>query len=324
MTADSNPPGGPRRPRRVELHLGDIVGGHRIVGALGRGSVGVVHVGEHLTRGTRAAIKVLRPEVSRSPELVQQFFADARAAATLRHPGIVAVHDFGYTEDELAYVVTELLEGVSLEQHLREVGRMTVPAAVRLVREIAVALAAAHDRGIVHGGLDASSVFLASRGSARPSIKLLDFGVARLRAGLPVPRDPRGDLYSLGCLCFELLAGRPPFIAGSAYELTAAHLAIPPPDLREHAHDVPADLAAMVDRLLAKTPSLRFQSGHELLAALDETIARVESASVSASAAGAPTPPTVPVARARRHALAIAATVLIVAAALALALTRCT
>ena len=292
----------PRVRRRGLLDVGEVVGGYRIVASLGGGGMGVVYVAEHLLLGRRAAIKVLRPELSRAPDVVQRFFAEARAVTTIRHPGIVEVYDFGYTEDELAYLVMELLDGVSLADRLEREHRLPIATAVLLTRRVALALAAAHDQGIVHRDIKPDNVFLVidGEGGPVPQIKLLDFGIARLLddgprnaletsqgvvLGTPAymspeqchgvePCDHRSDLYALGCVCFEMLTGRPPFAADSAFEIMTAHVAAPPPDLREHAADAPAALAAIVDRLLAKDPGHRFQSARELIAALDATIAR--------------------------------------------------
>lgn len=312
MTFEPTPPGG-LRVRRAELRAGDVVGGHRIVASVGRDRIGVGYVGEHVASGRRALIKVLRPEGAGSPAVIQRFFAGARAAAALHHPGVAAIHDFGFTEDELAYVVTELLDGESLADLLRRGARPSLPVALGVLRQVAAALGAAHDRGLVHGGLAASSVLLV--GGEPSTVKLLDLGVARLGPDGGAPADPRDDLYALGCLGFEVLAGRPPFVAGSAYELAEAHLSALPPDVREHAAEVPAEVAALVDRLLAKDRAVRFQTAHDLAAALDELAARAGLDLVATAQRPRAHPPA-----ARRWWAAVAALVL----AAGLALARCT
>ena len=320
MSNDASATVRPRQRRRFELDVGETVGGYRVVASLGGGGMGVVYVAEHLLLGRRAAIKVLRPELSHSADLVQRFFAEARATTQVRHPGIVEVYDFGYTEDELAYLVMELLDGVSLAERLERDHHLPFAAAILIARRIALALSAAHERGIVHRDVKPDNIFLIRDGDGGPvpQIKLLDFGIARLVEegalagrktstgvvmGTPIYMSPeqcqstgqcdhRSDLYSFGCLWFEMMTGQPPFVADSAFELMAAHISTPPPDVRDHAEDVPAEVAAIIERLLAKDPRDRFQTARELIAALDAAIERhgVERRSAAMATIAAPMP----------------------------------
>ena len=290
---------------------------------LGGGVVSAVYVVDDLARGRRAALKMLRLPHARTPDLVQRFFAEARAAAARRGAGIVDVHDVGYTEDGLAYLVMELLDGETLADRLGRERRLAVAPAIRITRAVAVALSSIHEHGILHRELRPQHVFLvrdlaldAAPGAA-PTIKLLDVGLAGLvgdhaagggrgrgngAAPYAAPEqgqdlgatDARTDLYALGCVCFEMITGRPPFVADSPFELIAAHRATPPPDLREHADEVPAELAAIVDRLLAKDPAHRFPSAAELIAALDAVTERHDASrrsdALSARRSTAPSP----------------------------------
>src|SRR5262245_42206943 len=160
-----------------------MLGQYRVTGTIGRGGMGVVHAAEHALLGRRAAIKVLRSELSRNEDAVTRFFNEARAAAAIRHPGIVEVYDFGWTDDGAAFLVMERLEGESLTQRLSRVP-FRWQAALAIARQIAGALAAAHALGIIHRDLKPDNIFLVPDpdvpGGER--IKLLDFGVAKLEA----------------------------------------------------------------------------------------------------------------------------------------------
>ncbi len=280
--------------------LGELVGKYEITGELGKGGMGAVYVASHSIIGRRAAIKLLLPELSRNEAIVQRFFNEAKAATSIRHPGIVEIYDFGYHDDGSAYIVMEHLEGESMADRLKRTGGLAPSDAVYLVRHVASALIAAHDAGIIHRDLKPDNIFIVSDpdvpGGERT--KLLDFGIAKLteddRAtalktqtgaimGTPVYMSPeqcrgvanadgRTDLYALGCVLFELLTGRPPFHERALGELFAAHLYEPPPDPRSLRPDVPDGIAAVTLKLLEKDPANRFQSGRALAEKLDNLV----------------------------------------------------
>ena len=205
---------------------------------IGRGGMGAVYAGEHVLLGRSAAIKVLLPELSQKQDVVMRLFNEARAATAIRHPGIIEVYDFGWTPEGAAFIVMEHLEGETLGRRASR-ARLRWQSALAIARQIAGALAAAHGKGIVHRDLKPDNIFLVSDpevpGGER--IKLLDFGIAKLAGessatvnvtetgsvmGTPtymapeqcrgVAVDHRADLYSLGCIVFELCTGRPPFV----------------------------------------------------------------------------------------------------------------
>jgi eukaryotic-like serine/threonine-protein kinase len=283
--------------RTLTLRPGQSIGGYRIVAELGGGGMGVVYVGEHLLLGRRAAIKVLRPEHSQDTAMVPRFFAEARATTAIRHPGIVEVYDFGYTEGGLAYLVMELLEGRSLAEQLAVEPRLPVYAVVMIARRIALALAAAHECGVVHRDIKPDNIFLVRdrEGGVVPHVKLLDFGIARLAAsnarqtatgavmGTPMYMSPeqcrgardcdhRSDLYSLGCVLFEMLAGRPPFVADNLGELLAAHISCAPPDLRAIVPGIPGALVECVESMLAKKSSMRPAAATDIVVTMDRVV----------------------------------------------------
>jgi hypothetical protein len=273
------------------------VGQYRLSQKIGEGGMGVVYVAEHTLLGRLAAVKLLLPALSQNREIVARFFNEARAATAIRHPGIVEVYDFGYSPDGSAYIVMEYLQGESLAARARR-GRISYRSALAITRQIAGALAAAHGKGIVHRDLKPDNVFLVPDAEVPGGerIKLLDFGIAKLAAdpsqsmqqltqtgavmGTPtymspeqcrgVSVDARSDLYSLGCMLFELCTGRPPFVGEGFGDVLAAHIHLPPPSVVSIAPDVPAPLDLLVRRLLAKDPAQRLGSAEEIIHAIDQ------------------------------------------------------
>ncbi len=295
--------------------LGQTLGSYTLERELGRGGMGAVYTAVHTLLGRRAAVKVLLAELSRNQDLVQRFFNEARAATAIKHPSIVEIYDFGWAPDGSAFIVMELMEGESLATRLARHGRLPVAGAITIARQIANALAAAHRAGIVHRDLKPDNVFLVSDievvGGER--VKLLDFGIAKLAPaggapsrtstgaimGTPLYMSPeqcegarhvdhRTDLYALGCILFEMLAGRPPFQSEGVGGLIGAHLHLAPPALRALVPDAPAEIEAIIARLLAKAPGDRHASADEVAAALSQVTAT--SAQVAAAPSAAMTP----------------------------------
>ena len=291
--------------------IGRVVGSYEITAPIGKGAMGEVYEARHVTLGRRVAVKVLQGDHGKDDDAVRRFFNEARAASAVEHRGIVEVIDFGRDEDGSPFLVMELLDGESLAARLRRARPLPVDEALRITRQIASALGAAHARGIVHRDLKPDNVFLVSdpdvAGGARA--KIVDFGIAKLidpdlRAsvatrtgavmGTPVYMAPeqcrgsvevdrRADFYSLGCILYEMLSGGPPFVREGLGDLLAAHMFDRPADLRDLRAEVPAGVGRVVERLLAKDREHRFASTAELLAALDDPSA---VAAVPASSAG--------------------------------------
>jgi len=238
--------------------IGQDIGSYRIVAKLGEGGMGAVYLGEHQHIARKAAIKVLLPELSANSQIVARFFNEARATSLIRHPGIVDIIDCNVLPSGNAYIVMEYLVGESLGSHLRGGRRLPPSRAIFLSRHIADALAAAHGQRIVHRDLKPDNIFLMNGAEAAP-IKILDFGIAKLMhtdardgsyrtrtgsiMGTPVYMSPeqcrgsgeidhRTDIYSLGCILFEMVAGRPPFTYEGFGELIQAHMSTTPPRLR--------------------------------------------------------------------------------------------
>jgi serine/threonine-protein kinase len=281
--------------------IGEIVGSYRITAKIGEGGMGIVYLAEHPLIGRKAAVKMLLPELCANVDIVGRFFNEARSTTMLRHPGVVDIFDFGHHANGWAYIIMEFLEGSSLGACIRRHGRLPLAMILDVTRQVAVTLAAAHAHGIVHRDLKPDNIFLVPDAALRGGIraKLLDFGVAKLLGEAPVTKtrtglfvgtptygspeqcrghgevDQRSDIYSLGCVVYQLLAGRPPFVGKGTGELIAAHLHVQPAPLGEHA---PVWLDRLVQRMLAKDPAQR--------PSMVEIAAQLEGASGAPAAAG--------------------------------------
>ncbi len=283
----------PSRGRQAaadDLPPGTIVGEHLLGARLGAGGCGVVYAAVHAASGSAAAVKVLGREMIGSPDAMERFAREARAANLIGHPNIVHVYGIGQLGDGRPYLVMELLEGATLDRIVEASGRIASEEVLEIVEPVCAALAAAHAKAIVHRDLKPSNVMVAASPQGR-AIKLLDFGIAKLvdasssgrltRAGhrLGTPQtmapeqirgedvDARTDVYALGVLIFYLVTGRYPFQGPSQVELEHLHLEAPPPVPSHFAPVAPA-LDAVVQRCLAKAPEARFPRVDEVLEAL--------------------------------------------------------
>jgi serine/threonine-protein kinase len=275
--------------------VGQTLGSYRIISEIGKGGMGVVYLAEHTLLGRKAAVKLLRSDVA--ADQVERFFNEAKAAATLHHPGLVDVFDFGHHTDGSAYIVMEFLPGESLAERLERDPRLPVGIACTIARAVASALHVAHELGIVHRDLKPGNIFLVPDPEAPIGIrtKVLDFGIAKLArdreprsvkthsgAVIGTPRymspeqcknarnvDGRSDIYSLGCILYEMLLGVAPFDYDSWGELVGAHLHEEPPRPTELDPALPKDVETLLIKMLEKNPNDRFQSMQELAQSLE-------------------------------------------------------
>jgi serine/threonine-protein kinase len=275
--------------------LGKVFGGRfRLVERLGAGGMGEVYRAEHETIGKSFAVKVLLGEVAADNHMVARFHREAKALSMLSHRNVVSVTDFGETDEGLLYLVTEFIDGTPLSDEIKK-GSFGAERALHIIRQIAKALAHAHRRGLVHRDLKPDNVMLVTEDDEDDLVKVLDFGIARVAEveedtatlnhltsqgivmGTPsymAPEqacgevvDHRADLYSLGVVLYELLAGRVPFRGQSAIELLSKHLREEPPQMNRN--DVTGEFKTATLRLLEKKPENRFPDADSFLRALD-------------------------------------------------------
>lgn len=251
-----------------------VLGPYRVVGLIATGGMGGVYVGEHALTGERVALKVLSPHLAVHDELVARMFGELEVSRRVRHHGLVKIREHAVSAEGVPYLVMELIDGENLAS-LLERGRIEVGAVAAIGAQVADALAALHDRGIVHCDLKPDNVIVMyQHGLAGwPEIKVVDFGVARFLdrpaeatvAGTPAYMPPeqwggqpeaRTDVYALGCLLYELLVGAPPF-AGTVTEMATAHGELFPVSPAARRTGVPAELDELILRMLAKDPGMR-------------------------------------------------------------------
>ena len=312
MEDDDRPTDADGQPfvEEVELHddhhiaLGTNIAGYVIDGELGRGGMGVVYAATHPVIGKRAAIKILKPSLSRNPATVERFIQEARSVNQIGHPNIVDIFDFDRLRDGRYFLIMDLLEGESLRKRVKG-GPLHVREAAAVIDEIASALVAAHDKGFIHRDLKPDNVFLVAH-PGRFDVRLLDFGLAKLMpsaamasdrtfrtatgAQLGTPDymspeqlrgdpdiDARTDIYALGVMAFEIITGtRPRRFGDGTFELRGT-----PAEVLAAVPFVPAELAQLVETMLANEPEQR-----PSLVAIRAVIKRVRPSLPSMSVVG--------------------------------------
>ncbi|MGH7557497.1 MAG: protein kinase domain-containing protein [Gemmatimonadota bacterium] len=268
-----------------DLPVGQEIGHYRILGRIGAGGMGTVYRARDTRLGREVALKFLPAHLSASLDAGERLLVEAKAAAALDHGNVCTVHEIGQTDDGRPFIAMALYEGETLKDRLRQ-GPLPPEEAVGIAIQIARGLAAAHARGIVHRDVKPGNVMLTADGA----VKLLDFGLAKVadatltRPGATLgtvaymspeqargdPLDGRSDLWSLGVVLYEMLAGVRPFRGGNDRALIQAILHEEPEPLRKHAPDPPESVQRIVDSLLGKKPETRYGSAGELLANLEQ------------------------------------------------------
>jgi eukaryotic-like serine/threonine-protein kinase len=286
----------PGAGERTQTHalLGQIIADrYRLIALIGEGGMGAVYRAEHIRMGKALAVKILRGDFANDVAAVARFRAEAQIVSRLSHPHTIAVFDFGEIEEVGGfYLAMEYVPGKDLAQSIRDEGALPEARVVELGQQILGSLAEAHDAGIVHRDMKPGNVMLMQTRPGEDFAKVLDFGIAKLRddseknsttsagaiVGTPnylapeqargVDVDARADLYAVGCLLYELVAGRPPFVAPNPMAVVSAHLHEAPPPLATVAPDTSAGFAEVIHRALEKHPDARWGSADEMRAAL--------------------------------------------------------
>ena len=277
----------------ARIAVGGQIGRYALADKLGAGSFGVVFRAHDTVLDRMVAIKVLNPAHQYNADVLRRFLQEALASARVVHPGIVTVHDFGTVEtarSEVAYIVMELLQGESLSDRVLRTGQQPIGAAVEIIRQVASALDTAHRAGVLHRDLKSENIYLVPDPATLSGerVKVLDFGLAKLGASqhtaantvFGTPRymspeqcrsataiDERSDIYSLGCVFFELLTGHTPF-QGELRQLLEAHKRSLAPRASTFAGDVPLAVDDLIAQMLAKDPAARPQSMAQVQTAL--------------------------------------------------------
>lgn len=286
---DEIAPHGEDRDRR--LVGATVAGRYRIARLLGTGGMGTVYLAEHVPMRKPVAVKVLHRELGYLPEVVARFEREAVAAGRIEHPHVAAATDFGRLDDGSLYLVLEYVEGSSLAQTIAASGPLPAERALRIARQVADALCTAHRLGIVHRDLKPENIMLVEREGVHDFVKVLDFGIAKvtLDPGNPHPLtqqgtifgtpeymapeqaagtivDHRADLYTLGVVLYEMLAGQTPFSNDDLLAVLTAQMTEPPPALPP---TVDAKVASLVAGLLAKDPDHRYPTAEEVVRQID-------------------------------------------------------
>jgi len=276
----------------------EISADYEVLQLIAQGGMGAVYKARHKRMDRIVAVKLLLADISKDPQAMMRFQVEARAASVLSHPNIVTIYEFAFNESGLPYLVMEHLEGATLQETLQRQKQLPWQTAVPLFMQMGAALRHAHKRNVLHRDLKPSNVMLLVDDNERTAAKLLDFGIAKLFAvpgktamrltqtgevfGSPVymsPEqcmgqtiDPRSDIYSFGCLMYEVLAGVAPLSGNSLVALVYAHLHNDPKPLRKASAlvDVPEQLEEIVHKAMKKAPDDRYQSADELVKELEK------------------------------------------------------
>src|SRR5678816_4259569 len=268
-----------------------LAGKYRIDARLNEGGMGTVYRGCHVLMDKTVAIKVLRPSLAADEKIVARFSREARAASRITHPNALSVTDFGEDERGHVFLVMEYLSGKTLKHVIREEGPLPLARVVDIARQIGDALNAAHEQGIIHRDLKSDNIMLVDTMSGDHA-KVLDFGIAKINepdgavdTNLTAPNlvmgtpqymspeqcsqdseiDARSDIYSFGVILYEMLVGHVPFSGDSPTMVMMKHLQDPVPSVMEERSDLPASVARVVARAMAKVPRNRYQNVAELV-----------------------------------------------------------
>ncbi len=289
----------------AEILIGSVVADrYRIERELGQGGMGTVYLAEHVTVGRKVAVKVLTAELSHHPTVARRFKEEARAASAAGHQNIVEVFDAGTLPDGRLFLVMELLNGKSLYEEIEDTGQLSVVRACAIIRQVARAVRAAHGVGIIHRDLKPDNIMLVDKGEGEV-VKVLDFGIsasadrteeqARLTSpghaiGTPeymapeqakgYPSTERFDIYAMGVILYEMLAGKPPFSSANILEVLTRKTTETAPPLDLQRAGLPAALVELVHLCIRTDPAERPPTVDAFLARLDPVLASLQGSRV--------------------------------------------
>jgi serine/threonine protein kinase len=263
--------------------VGSVVDGrYYLIEKVGQGGMGEVYRGEHVRTRRQCAVKIINRSLARDAEALNRFIREATNAGRISHPHVAAVYDFGETEDGLLYLAMDYVDGEPLSKLLEREGALPPARAVEIARQVADAVAAAHELGIIHRDLKPSNIMVARNRSGGDLVQVVDFGIARTvgdeqqrltRTGLVIgtpefmspeqligdPVDGRSDIYSLGCILYQMLTGEHAF-GGSTASVITRRLTEAPPRPRDRNPAIPKPLDEVIVTALGRTPEERFKT----------------------------------------------------------------
>ncbi|MCA9694581.1 MAG: protein kinase [Myxococcales bacterium] len=288
---------GQLEPRPDSLFGTVLADRYRVLDVIGKGGMGKVYLAEHVAIGKRVAIKVLSQAYCHRPDQVKRFLREARAASTIDHPNVIDTSDFGEMDNGSVFFVMEYLQGTDLGKTIRKRGPLPWGRARRIFIQICRALQAAHDRGVIHRDMKPENVFLNDKEGVTDFVKVLDFGIAKVvdeerqnqhtltQAGALIgtpeymsPEQVRGeaadrrmDIYSVGCIMYQVLTGKLPFKDSNMFGVLNQQVNAPPKPLREITPeaDIPPEAEALVLKCMEKHASNRFQTMADIVEAIE-------------------------------------------------------
>jgi tRNA A-37 threonylcarbamoyl transferase component Bud32 len=287
--------------------IGDEFAGYRLVSLIGHGGMSIVYRAEHIGLERTVALKLLSPQVSEDEDFRERFQRESKVAAALEHPNIIPIYEAG-EENGVLYIAMRYVEGADLKSRLKQGGPLEEHQVVVLISQVAAALDAAHDKGLVHRDVKPANILIAAGAGVEGSdhAYLSDFGVVKntaaagfTKTGLFVgtadyaspeqiegkPLDARADIYSLGCVTYEALTATPTYEKDSEVAMMYAHLLEPPPKLTEKRPDLPPEVDEVIAKAVAKSKEDRYERPTEFALALKQAVGAGAASGVSAVAA---------------------------------------
>ena len=288
--------------------IGKNIEKYKVLSKLGEGGMGIVYEAEHIHIGKKVALKILREDYTQKQDVVERFKQEARSATIIGHPNIIDVTDFGYTYDGRVFFVMEYLDGDDMATVLENNRILPCKRVVRIIKQVCDALQAAHDKHIIHRDMKPENIFIQHAGTEEEKVKILDFGIAKMSvlegggrkltktgvvfgtpeymspeqaAGKPV--DHRIDIYAVGVILYEMLAGAVPFTGDTFMSILSKHIFESVPPLREMNPnlDIPEPLERIIYKCLEKEAENRFQDATSLAKAIDSMHLEMEESSIT-------------------------------------------